>query len=99
LAAVRDVLAAIARDGPTPSQFENAKRYLVGSLLLDFDTNAKVAGSLLGVWLNGEGPDYLLTRNRKIAAVTLKDVKRVAEQVLKTDRLSVTIVGKPKLAP
>jgi len=99
LAAVREVLATTARNGPTPSQFENAKQYLVGSLLLDFDTNAKVAGSLLGVWLRGEGPDYLLTRNRKIASVTLNDVRRVAEQVLKPDRLTVTIVGKPKLEP
>jgi zinc protease len=97
--AVRDVLATTARNGPTPPQFENAKQYLVGSLLLDFDTNAKVAGSLLGVWLTGEGPDYLTTRNQKISAVTLKDVKRVAEQVLKADQLLVTIVGKPKLTP
>lgn len=99
LAAVRDVLSATARNGPTPAQFENAKQYLVGSLLLDFDTNAKVAGSLLGVWMTGEGPDYLTTRNQKISAVTLKDVKRVAEQVLRTDQLTVTIVGKPKLTP
>ncbi len=99
LAAVREVLSSTALSGPTPVQFENAKRYLVGSLLLDFDTNAKVAGSLLSVWVRGEGPDYLLTRNRRISAVTLDDVKRVAEQVLKADQLTVTIVGKPKLAP
>jgi zinc protease len=93
------VLASTARDGPTPSQFENAKLYLTGSFLLDFDTSSKVASSLRQLWLDGEGPDYLGTRNRKINAVTLEDVKRVAREVLKADRLIVTIVGMPKLAP
>ena len=98
LTVVRDVLASMARDGPAQAQFANAKRYLMGSFLLDFDTNAKVANSLLGIWLRGDSPDYLLARNRKINLVALKDVKRVAEQVLKADRLIVTIVGKPKLS-
>ena len=96
---VKDVLAATARDGPTPAQFENAKRYLTGSYLLDFDSNAKVANSLLQIWLEGKGPDYLLARNQRINAVTLADAKRVAGEVLVADRLLVTIVGKPKLTP
>jgi len=97
LGVMRDVFADMARNGPTAAQFDNAKRYLTGSYLLDFDTNAKVANSLLGIRLDGEGPDYLLSRNQRIRAVTLQDVKRVAEQVLKPDRLVVTIVGKPNL--
>jgi zinc protease len=52
---------------------------------------------LLGFQLEGRGPDYLLLRNQKINAVTLPDVRRVAEQVLKPDRLVVAIVGKPAL--
>lgn len=99
LGVVKDVLASEARDGPTQAQFENAKRYLTGSFLLDFDTNAKVANSLLQIWLDGKGPDYLTTRNAAINRVTLSDVKRVAGEVLVPDRLLVTIVGKPKLAP
>ena len=99
LGVMRDVFADMARNGPTPSQFDNAKRYLTGSYLLDFDTNAKVANSLLGIQLDGEGSDYLRLRNQRINAVTLQDVRRVAEHVLKPDRLVITIVGKPKLAP
>lgn len=97
LGVVKDVLATTARDGPTTTQFENAKRYLIGSYLLDFDTNAKVAVSLLQIWLENRAPDYLTTRNEKIRAVTLADVKRVAGEVLKADKLLVTIVGKPTL--
>jgi zinc protease len=99
LGLVKDVLAETARNGPTRAQFDNAKKYLTGSFLLDFDTNAKVAGSLLTIQLLGEGRDYLVTRNQRIAAVTLDDVKRVAQQVLKPERLVVTVVGKPKFSP
>ena len=99
LGVMKGVFDDMVRNGPTPSQFDNAKRYLVGSYLLDFDTNAKVASSLLGIQLEGEGPSYLVTRNQKINAVTLQDVRRIAEQVLKPDRLVVTVVGKPKLGP
>jgi zinc protease len=99
LGVVKDVLAATARDGPTQAQFDNAKRYLTGSYLLDFDTNAKVGNSLLQIWLEGKGPDYLLARNERISRVTLAEAKRVAGEVLRGDRLLVTIVGKPKMAP
>jgi zinc protease len=97
LSVMKEVLAKTARDGPSATQFENAKRYLTGSFLLDFDTNAKVASSLLGIWVDGEGADYLTRRNQKINAVTLADVTRVAGNVLKADQLMVTIVGKPQL--
>ena len=97
LRVLRDVLANTARDGPTPSEFDNAKRYLTGSFLLDFDTSAKVAGSLMRFWLDGEGPNYLHTRNQKFDAVTVGDVKRVAAAALAADRLIITVVGKPKL--
>jgi len=96
---VKQVLVDMARNGPTPAQFDNAKRYLTGSFLLDFDTNAKVAGSLLTIQLLGEGPDYLQVRNQRIGAVTLDAVRRVAGQVLKPERLIVTVVGRPKLSP
>jgi zinc protease len=97
LGVMKNVFVDIVRNGPTQSQFDNAKGNLTGSFLLDFDTNAKVAESLLGFQLEGRGPDYLLVRNQKINAVTLADVRRVADQVFKPDRLVVAIVGKPAL--
>src|SRR5262249_25085705 len=98
LAVMRDVFAEMVRNGPTAAQFDNAKQYLTGYYLLDFDTNAKVASSLLGILLAGEGPAYVKVRNQRIKAVTIQDVKRVAERVLKLDRLVVTVIGKTNLA-
>jgi zinc protease len=87
-----DVLAQIARDGPSADPFENAKRYLTGSYLLDLDTNAHHAGSLLRAWLQGRDPGYLQERNRRIAAVALDDGKRVARETFEPSRLRRVIV-------
>ena len=95
---LKEVLARIASEGPSPEPFENAKRYLTGTYLLDLDTNAKLAGSLLKVWLEGRASGDVIERNRRIAAVTLADVRRVAAQVLDPARLSLTIVGR-RMAP
>ena len=95
LGVINDVLVRTAREGPTPAEFENAKRFLTGSFLLDFDTSGKVAGSLLSIWLDGEGPEALVSRGQRIKNVSLPEVKRVAAEVLKADRLMVTVVGKP----
>jgi zinc protease len=97
LAVLRTILEATAANGPTPEQFENARKYLTGSYLLDFDTNAKLGSSLLRIWLEGKGPDFIDKRNAGIDRVTLADVKRVARDILKPDRLIVTVVGQPKL--
>ncbi|HUJ37580.1 MAG TPA: insulinase family protein, partial [Hyphomicrobium sp.] len=66
---------------------------------LRFDTNAKIATQLLGLKMDGFGPDYVENRNAMIAAVTLDDMKRVAKHLLETQNLIVTIVGKPALGP
>jgi zinc protease len=95
LRVVREVLARTASGGPTPAEFENAKQYLTGSFLLDYDTSGRVAASLMRIWLDGEGPEAISTRRERINKVALADVKRVAQQVLQADRLLVTIVGKP----
>ena len=88
----------MARNGPTPAQFDNAKRYLTGSYLLDFDTNAKVANSLLRhpARRRRARTTFWRATGRSMRS-RCKDVRRVAEHVLKPDRLVVTIVGKPKL--
>ena len=94
---LRDVLARIAATGPGQAQFENAKRFLTGSYLLDFDTNAKLADSLLRVWGDGRQPAFIDTRNATITRVTLDEVRRVARDMLTWDRFNVVIVGKPMM--
>lgn len=96
---IRSELKRMADSGPTQTEFDNAKSYLTGSYALRFDTNAKIAGQLLGLLQEDYGIDYVDKRNALVEAVTLADVKRVAASLLKTEDLIVTIVGKPMNMP
>ncbi len=94
---IRAELNKMAEKGPSQQDLDNAKDYLIGSYPLRFDTNAKIAAQLLGLRMDGFGPEYVDNRNAMIAAVTLDDEKRVAKRLLETQNLIVTIVGKPTL--
>ena len=96
---IRSELKRMATDGPTEAELANAKSYLTGSYALRFDTNAKIAGQLLGLLQEEYGIDYVEKRNALVDAVTMADMKRVAAKLLQTDNLIVTIVGKPMNMP
>lgn len=93
LSVLKDVLRRVRETGPTPEQVDNAKLYLTGSDVLDFDTNTKLAGSLLRHWLSGKTIDQLSTRNDAIRAVSVDDVRRIAGAVLDWDRFNLVVVG------
>ncbi|MEM6441819.1 MAG: pitrilysin family protein [Pseudomonadota bacterium] len=82
--------------GVTAQELEDAKRYLTGAYPLRFDSNARIAGQLVGLMSLGFTPDYIKERNGLIEAVTLDDVARVAKRLLRPDRLHVVVVGRPE---
>jgi zinc protease len=92
---IRAELGRMATEGPSAADLDNAKKYLIGSFALRFDTNAKIASQLLSLQQEELGIDYVDKRNALIEAVTLDDVKRVAKTLLHPDNLLVTIVGQP----
>jgi zinc protease len=96
---IRAELKRLAAEGPTPTELENAKKYLIGSYPLRFDTNAKIASQLLGILQDDLGIGYVDKRNGLIEAVTIDDAKRVAQGLFKVENLIVTIVGRPKNLP
>ncbi len=46
------------RDGFTPKEIDESKRYLIGSLPRQLETNAAIAAFLLNVEIYGLGLDY-----------------------------------------
>jgi zinc protease len=94
---IREVLADIAENGVSEETLMYAKQYLVGSYALRFDTSGKIAQQMLGVQLDELGMDYFDNRNSYIEAVTQEDIKRVAADLLKPDRLITVIVGQPQM--
>jgi zinc protease len=95
IAVIREEWARIARDGITQTELDNAKTFMTGSYPLRFDGNGTIASILVGMQIIGLTPDYPKTRNEKVEAVTLEDVKRVAARLITPDDLAFVVVGQP----
>lgn len=92
---IREEMGKLAAEGPSEHEVAEAKRYIIGSYPLRFDTSPKIAHELLNLAVKGDGPDYLAKRNGLFAAVTLDDVKRVAKRLFGSSALLVQAVGRP----
>ena len=76
-----DEIKRFANEGPTEQELSAAKDYLVGNFALRFDSSQKIARNLLQFQVDKLGIDYLDRRNDLIRAVTLEDIRRVANRL------------------
>jgi zinc protease len=88
------VIGQFQADGATPQELDEAKAYLIGSFPLRMDTNAKLVGLLTSIEFYDLGLSYLNDYPKKIAAITLADVKRVAARYIHPDRMTMVVVAK-----
>ncbi|MBO21468.1 MAG: peptidase M16 [Rhodospirillaceae bacterium] len=77
-------------------ELDRAKANLIGSFGLRFDSTMAIAGTLVAVQFRDLGIDFLNRRNDLIEAVTLEEVRRVAQKVLDPAALTVVVVGRPE---
>ena len=92
---IRDEWARAASDGVTQEELDAAKLYVTGAYPLRFNGNAQIARIMVGMQMLGLPIDYIATRNEKVEAVTLEDVKRVAAELLDPAGLHFVVVGQP----
>lgn len=95
LAVIEEEIAKLVAQGPDDEELDKAKKYLIGSYALRFDTSTKIAGNLLGLQTDGLPVEYLDMRNGLIAAVGMEDVRRVARRLFDGKSLLVTVAGRP----
>lgn len=93
---IQDEWAKMSAEGVTQDELDSAKTYLTGAYPLRFDGNGPIAKILVGMQMDGLSPDYVVTRNAQIEAVTLEDVKRVAAELLDPEALHFVVVGQPE---
>ena len=93
---IRAEWARMAAEGVTQAELDAAKTYLTGSYPLRFDSNAAIANILVGMQMEGLPIDYAQTRNARIEAVTLEDLRRVAGSLLRPEDLHFVVVGRPE---
>lgn len=96
LAVIEEEIGKLAADGPSEEELEKAKKYLIGSYALRFDTSTKIASHLVHLQSEGFDVSYLDRRNKEIAAVTLEDARRVAKRLFAGKKLLVTVAGRPE---
>ncbi|MEM9751400.1 MAG: pitrilysin family protein [Pseudomonadota bacterium] len=93
---IRAELKKIAATGVTAAELNDAKTYLTGSYPLRFDSNSKIANQLVGLQLQGYDAGYVNRRNSLIEAVTLADIQRAADRLMRNDALTFVLVGQPE---
>ena len=93
IASIDEEVARLVRDGLTPRELDESRRYLIGSIPRALETNAAIANFLQAGEFFGLGLDYDARLPDLLAAVTLEDVHGVARRVLSPDRATVVIAG------
>ena len=93
IASIDEEVRTIVRDGVTASELADAKRYLIGSMPRNLETNSGIASFLHTTEFFGLGLDY----DRRVPAlldlVTLDEVHAATRRVLDPGRASIVIAG------
>ena len=95
ISVVRAEWAKVAAEGLTETELDEVKTYLTGSYPLRFAGNGNIANVLVGMQVTGLPIDYAVTRNEKIEAVTMEDIRRVAKRIFLPEELHFVVVGQP----
>ncbi|MCV3270261.1 M16 family metallopeptidase [Roseobacter sinensis] len=95
IAVIREEWAKAAAEGITQEELDDAKTYMTGAYPLRFDGNGPIARIMVGMQMLGLPIDYIATRNERVEAVTLADVRRVAGDLLDPEGLHFVVVGQP----
>jgi zinc protease len=95
IALIQDEIRRISEEGPTDKELESAKKFLIGSYALRFDTSTKIANQLVHLQLDHLGIDYIAKRNALVEAVSAEQVKAAAKSLFGNGDLLVVAVGKP----
>ncbi|MDX2073292.1 MAG: pitrilysin family protein [Alphaproteobacteria bacterium] len=97
VAALKEVLAGVEKNGIDPVVLADTKAYLTGSFILNFSSNQEIASFLAVMQRHRLGIDYFDKRNAMVEAVSMEDIKRVSARLIDPSRLRMVMVGKPEL--
>jgi zinc protease len=92
---VKAEISKLAEKGITDEELARAKVFLNGSFPLRLDSNAKIARMLVAIQISDLGMSYIDQRPGFINAVTIEDVRRVAQRLLRPEAMTWVIVGDP----
>jgi zinc protease len=83
----------LRKEAPPEDEVSGIKNFLAGIFVLQNSSRQGVIGQLAFADLHGLPADYLSTYVQKVMAVTPADVKRIAEQYINPDKMTLVVVG------
>ena len=93
VASIDEEIVRLVRDGLTPRELDESRRYLIGSIPRALETNGAIANFLQVEEFFGLGLDYDARLPDLLNAVTMDDVNAAARRALDPDRATVVIAG------
>lgn len=93
---IKNEIENIKKQSVTKEELQDAKSYLTGSLPTALSSTNKIANILLSLQLNDRDINYLDQYKENINIVTLNDIKRVANRILKPEQAVTVMTGKPE---
>jgi zinc protease len=101
IASIDQELASIRAGGFTPKEIDESKRYLVGSLPRQLETNAAIAAFLLSVEIYALGLDYDVRLPDLLNDVSLDEANQAARRLCDPQRATIAVAGPwtPEPAP
>jgi zinc protease len=98
LAAIDAEVQQLGADGPTVTEVEETRQFLVGSIPRLLETNHSIAGFLQSCELFALGLDFDRRLPSILNAVTIDEIREAASDVLHPDRAAVSVAGPEPLA-
>lgn len=96
IALIREQFDWLASGGISADDLARVQTYLTGAYPLRFDGNSAIAGILASMQFQGFDIGYVNRRNDLVRAVTLDDIRRVAQRLAQPDGLTFVVVGQPE---
>ncbi len=91
--ALREELAGIINNPPTPEELARAKESILNSFVFNYDSSAKILRQQMLYAYYGLPANFLETYRANIEKVTAADTARVAKAYIRPDQLALLVVG------
>lgn len=83
----------IRQELPSEAELETARDSYINNFVFQFDSPGEVVNRLMSLEFDDYPPDYYQEYLNNIRAVTLDDIKRVADKYLKPESMSVMVLA------
>lgn len=93
IASIDRELMAVRADGFSGREIDDSKRYLIGSIPRQLETNAGIAAFLLSAEFHDLGPQHDERLPELVEAVSVEDANRAARRLLDPARAAIVVAG------